>query len=66
MGRITNGKIDWLITLLPLSIILFLCVLFFVMFWATSLFYSNMLFWYITLILFSRESRGKRVRYDEE
>lgn len=31
MGRITNGKIDWLITLLPLSIILFLCVLFFVM-----------------------------------
>lgn len=30
MGRITNGKIDWLITLLPLSIILFLCVLFFV------------------------------------
>ena len=31
MGQTTNEKIDWLITLLPLSIILFLCVLFFVM-----------------------------------
>lgn len=31
MEQNTKGKIDWLITLLPLSIILFLCVLFFVM-----------------------------------
>ena len=31
MGQTTKEKIDWLITLLPLSIILFLCVLFFVM-----------------------------------
>ena len=31
MGQTTKVKIDWLITLLPLSIILFLCVLFFVM-----------------------------------
>ena len=31
MEQNTKGKIDWLITLLPLSIILFLCVLFFAM-----------------------------------
>lgn len=31
MEQNTKGKIDWLITLLPLSSILFLCILFFVM-----------------------------------
>lgn len=31
MGKNTTAKIDWLITLLPLSIIVFLCVLFFIM-----------------------------------
>lgn len=56
----------WLFVKAPGRKARMLCVLFFVMFWATSLFYSNMLFWYITLILFSRESRGKRIRYDEE
>ncbi len=40
-----------------------ICICFFIMFWATSLFYSNMLFWYITLILCSVDTnKGKKIR----
>lgn len=46
MEQNTKGKIDWLITLLPLSIILFLCVLFFVIHEQSNLFLGKIRYFF--------------------